>query len=184
MTDNIRQLMHEKLDGVLSEDLTEELYQHLAHDEEAAQEYARLETLDRLLSSAPQARAPQRLAVTIMARLAQAIETQANLQDAPEEVRQAVMVSLSLSMIAMMPLMVAASWLVMNAMAKPELLTRVLERVVFLMRLMNNAQLTLLDEVERIAETDPHLAAAAMRLLPAMTVGLLDAMEMKGDAQG
>ncbi len=177
MVNDIKQLMHEKLDGVLSDDLTEELYQHLARDEEAAQEYARLETLDNVLASAPHARAPQRLAITIMARLAQAIEIQAKLNEAPAEVRQAIMASLSLSILSMMPLMVAASWLVTNSMANPSLLVRVLERVIALMRLMIDAQLILLEEIERIAKDDPITAAAALALMPSMMLGLLDSIE-------
>lgn len=182
MSDHIRQLMHEKLDGVLSDDLTEELYRHLSQDNRAAEEYAQLENVDNLLSRAPVVRAPQRLAVTIMARLAQSIEAQAKLNDLPETVRQAVMTSLSLTMVSMMPMMVGASWMVIHAMADASLLTRVLERVVFLMHLVVQAQLILIEEIERVVKQDPELAAAALTLLPAMMEGLLDYIE--GDEKG
>jgi anti-sigma factor RsiW len=171
--------MHEKLDGVLSEELTEDLYRHLAKDSEAAREYERLETVDTLLTTAPQMRAPQRLAVTIMARLAQSIEMQAKLQSLPVEVRDQVMQSLSLSMMATMPLMVGASWVVLNAMGDPALLVRVMERVVTLMYLLIDAQLILLEEIEPYLKDDPKLAAACLQLLPSMMLGLMDAMEQR-----
>lgn len=177
--DQMRQRMHEKLDGVLSEELTEDLYRYLARDRDAAKEYERLETVDSLLTTAPQMRAPQRLAVTIMARLAQSIELQAKLQSLPLEVRDQLMQSLSLSMMATMPLMVGASWIVLNAMGDPALLIRVLERVVTLMYLLIDAQLILLEEIEPYLKNDPQLAAACLQLLPSMMLGLMDALEQK-----
>lgn len=177
--DTLRQHMHEKLDGVLSDDLTDSLLRHLDEDKEAAREYARLESVDSLLTAAPQMRAPQRLAVTIMARLAQTIEMQARLQELPVELRSEIMQSLSLAMVATMPLMVGASWVVLNAMGDPKMLMRVMERVVLLMSLQIEAQLMLLEAIEPHLKDNPHLAAACLRLMPSMMEGLLDAIEQK-----
>lgn len=177
--DPLHQQMQEKLDGVLSEELTERLLRHLEDDTEAAREYERLESVDTLLTMAPPMRAPQRLAVTIMARLAQTIEMQAQLQALPLELRDEIMQSLSLSMIATMPLMVGASWVVLNAMGDPAMLVRVLERVVMLMSLQIEAQLMLLEAIEPYLADSPQLAAACLRLLPSMMEGLLDSIEQK-----
>jgi anti-sigma factor RsiW len=177
MPKNMRQLMHEKLDGVLSEELTEELLVHLERDREAAQEYARLQSVDGLLSSAPTVRAPQRLAVTIMARLAKNLEMQAQLQALPDEAREALLQSLSVSMMTMMPMMVGASWLVMYAMGDPSVLVRVLERVIVLMSMLIDAQIVVLEEIEPYLKDDPELATACLQLLPSMMIGLLDYME-------
>lgn len=179
MPDTMRDRMHEKLDGVLAEDLTDELYRFLAKDDDAAREYARLENVDTLLATAPSMRAPQRLAVTIMARLAQQVEMQAAIQSLPQELRASIMQSLSLSMVASMPLMVGASWVVLNAMGDPELLTSVIERVITTMVLMVDAQIVLLNEIEPYLQNDPQFAAACLRLIPSMMEGLLDSLEGK-----
>lgn len=175
--DPLRQQMQEKLDGVLSEELTQNLLRQLEQDAEAAREYARLETVDSLLSTAPQMRAPQRLAVTIMARLAQTIELQARLQALPQAVRSQIMQSLSLAMVAAMPMMVGASWLVLTRQADSKALNEMLERVVMLMLMQVEAQLALLDAIEPYLREDPQLAAACLRLMPSMMEGLLNALD-------
>jgi hypothetical protein len=175
--DPLRQRMQEKLDGVLSEELTRDLLRQLAEDAEAAREYARLETVDTLLSSAPQVRAPQRLAVTIMARLAQTIELQARLQVLPPALRSQVMQSLSLSMMAAMPMMVGAAWMTLNRQADAQALQQMLEQVLMLMLLQVEAQLTLLDAVEPFLRDDPQLAAACLRLVPSMLEELLNTLD-------
>jgi hypothetical protein len=182
--DPLRQQMQEKLDGVLSEELTQSLLQQLEQDTEAAREFARLETVDSLLSSAPQMRAPQRLAVTIMARLAQTIELQARLQALPQALRSQIMQSLSLSMVAAMPMMVGASWLVLNRQADAQTFNQMLERVVMLMLLQVEAQLALLDAIEPYLREDPQLAAACLRLMPSMMEGLLDAFDQNAAGDG
>ncbi|XWX03290.1 hypothetical protein VZO05_12340 [Aggregatilineales bacterium SYSU G02658] len=179
--DPLRQQMQEKLDGVLSEELTQSLLRQLEHDAEAAREFARLETVDNLLSSAPQMRAPQRLAVTIMARLAQTIELQARLQALPPALRSQIMQSLSLSMVAAMPMMVGASWLVLNREADARTLSQVLERAIALMLLQVEAQIALLDAIEPHLREDPQLAAACLRLMPLMMEGLLNAFDQNAE---
>ncbi len=176
MSDTLRQWMQESLDGVLSEELRHALFTSLQKDEQAAREYARLEDVDRVLASAPHMRAPRHLAVTIMARLAQTIEAQASLQELPREVRDAVMASLSLVMLATLPLMMSGAWLLLRT-ADPTLLAHVLARTVGLMRVVVAGQLHILDEVEAHLHDNPQLAAALMALLPAMLEGLLEAVE-------
>lgn len=179
--DALRRHMQEKLDGVLNEELAQDLVQQLARDAEAAREYARLESIDSLLSSAPQMRAPQRLAVTIMARLAQTIELQARLQALPQPLRSQIMQSLSLAMVAAMPMMVGASWMVLNRQADQQMLVPIIERVVLLMLMQVEAQMALLDAVEPFLREDPQLAAACLRLMPSMMEGLLNALDSTAD---
>jgi anti-sigma factor RsiW len=175
--DLLRQRMQEKLDGVLSEELTRDLLRQLAEDAEAAREYARLETVDTLLGSAPQVRAPQRLAATIMARLVQTIELQARLQALPPALRSPMVQSLSLSMVAAMPMMMGAAWMTLNRQADSQALHQILEQVVVLMLLQIEAQLMLLDAVEPFLRDDPQLAAACLRLMPSMLEELLSALD-------
>lgn len=171
--------MQEKLDGLLSEQEEEELLAHLDEDEEAAEVYAQLERLDWMLTTAPHVRAPQRLAATIMARLSQTLETEADLESVPEEARQAILLSMSLVSMSTMPMMLAASWLVLNQRADPELLTRVIYRVIALLAMIIDALAILLEEIEKIVHDDPEMAAAAVSLLPMVMTNILDYMEGK-----
>ena len=96
---NYRRMMQENLDGSLDAQHAEELWQFLAHDEQAAEEHAQLEQVHQALSRAPHVRAPQRLAATIMARLAKTIEAQTDMQQLPAEIKLALMMSMSTSFI-------------------------------------------------------------------------------------
>jgi hypothetical protein len=177
MQENLRRMMQEQLDGLLEEDKVSELFAHLDRDEDAAEEYARLQQVDTLLARAPHARAPHRLAATIMARLANSVQHEAELQALPLEVQQAFQLSLSLVMLSMMPMMVAASWLVLNARANPLLLTRVVERVVALQVMMLDALVFLLKEVEELVERNPEKASIAFSLIPIILMGILDSIQ-------
>ncbi len=172
----MRQRMQENLDGVLEEELAEELYAYLNADEEAAEEYSRLEQLDNLLSRAPHVRAPQRIAVTIMARLSHQLQREADVDHMPEEVRQAFLMSISLVMLETMPMMIAASYLVLNAGRDPKLIGRVLERTIALQVMVIDALVFLLKEVEYQLSRDPEKAAVTMSLIPIVLEGILDYM--------
>src|SRR5215207_281846 len=114
MTDTVRLWMQEKLDGVLTEEKENLLTETLQRDEEAAAEYGRLEQIDQVLARAPMLRASNRLAATIMARLATQLQVAAEIDQLPEDVRQAFLLSLSLVSLTTMPMMVASSWMLLN----------------------------------------------------------------------
>ncbi|MCU0512732.1 MAG: hypothetical protein MUE40_09190 [Anaerolineae bacterium] len=174
MTELLQRMMQEQLDGVLADEQVSELYQRLNEDEDAAAQFARLGQVDRLMSNPPFARAPQRLAATIMARLAQTVQQQTETEDMPDEVRQALHMSVSLVILAMTPMMVAASWMVLNARYNPKLLTRVLERTIALMVMMIQALIFLLEETEQMARRHPDKAALAFSLIPVVLMGMLE----------
>ena len=177
MSDTMKRLMQESLDGHLNPQTLTELYEYLDQDPEAAREYARLEMVDHLLTTASSVRAPGRLAATIMARLAESLEAEAELHDMPEEIRQALMLSFSLVMVAMMPMMMAASYLVVNALADPEVLNRVLERTIALLVVLIDALVILLEEIEAMVHDDPQMATVAMALIPMTLLSILDYIE-------
>lgn len=178
MSDLMRRRMQEQLDGLLSEEHSEELLDYLQRDAQAAEEYARLERVDALLARAPQMRAPGRLAATIMARLAQVVEREAEMREMPEEAQQALLMSLSLAIMSMLPVMTAATWLVLNAHSDPALLTRAMQRVIAFFVLIIDALVILLEEIESLVHERPELAAAAMTLLPSVLLALVDAMAL------
>ena len=176
-TEHLTRKMQEQLDGVLSEDQTEALFRQLSEDEEAAQAYAQLEQVANILTRAPHMRAPARLAVTIMARLAETVEAQAQLQNLPESTRQALMLSLSLVMISMMPVMLGSCWLVLNMSHNPELIDRAVNRTLMLMVLMIEAMVDLLSEIEHLLNERPADALAMLNVLPIALLGILEYIE-------
>jgi hypothetical protein len=66
-----RQLMQEALDQSLPPELLEKLRKQLDNDPQGSQQFNRLKRVDDMLRSAPHERAPARLALSIMAKLAQ-----------------------------------------------------------------------------------------------------------------
>jgi hypothetical protein len=177
MSLDYRQLMQENIDGSLQPEYEQELLHFLERDAEAAQEDAQLRNLHERLSSAPHLRAPNRLAATIMARLAKSIESQAQLQQLPDEIKLALIMSISIVQMAMMPVMIAASQLVLMGIRSPELISQVLERTIALMVMMIDALILLLEEIERMIEKDPENAPVAMSLIPVALMGMLEYLQ-------
>ena len=174
MSMDYRRMMQEQLDGQLKPEAEEVLYEHLQEDEEAAEEHAKLETVHQTLATAPSLRAPSRLAATIMARLAKTIEAQAKMEPLPQEVELALMLTTSIVQMMMMPVMLAASYMVLNAQYSPQLLTRIMERSIALIVMMIEGLVVLLEEVERMIEKDPDMAPVAMSLIPTALMGMID----------
>jgi negative regulator of sigma E activity len=174
MSHDYRQLMQEKLDGELDPQREEELLYRLQHDTQAAEEQAQLEQVHEVLRTAPSMRAPSRLAATIMAKLAKSIEAQAQLEPMPEEVKLALMLTTSIVQMAMMPMMIAASYLVMNAAYNPAILSRVMERTIALLVMMIKGLVIMLEEIERMIEKDPEMAPVAMSLIPVALMGMIE----------
>lgn len=169
-----RHLMQENIDGALDTDRAEELLKFLAKDEEAAEENARLEQVHRTLQKTQSVRAPERLAATIMARLAKTIEAQANLEPMPDEIKLALLMSLSIVQLSMMPTMLAASSLVLSGARSPEVLSRVMQNTIALMVMMIRALIVLMDEIDEMIEKDPDLAPVAMAMIPIALIGMLE----------
>jgi len=176
-----RHMMQENLDGDLHPEQAESLWEHLAQDEEAADENAQLEGVHHVLSRAPHVRAPQRLAATIMARLAKTLESQAKLQDLPQETKLALLMSMSIVQVAMMPSLLAASYMVVNYQHDPAILSHVVQRTIGLQVMMIDALIVLLDEIERMIEKDPETAPVAMALIPVALKGILEYIQSETD---
>ncbi|MCU0496835.1 MAG: hypothetical protein MUF87_05735 [Anaerolineae bacterium] len=174
-------LMQEALDGELSPEGQQLLTTLLRTDGQSALEYDKLQRVETLLNSAPHERAPRRLAATIMARVAAQMEAQTWVETAAQT-KSDPMVEMSKEVIALsvlavtvvtMPLLISASWMVINAMADPSLLTMVLQQVVGMMLLMLNMMLVFLEKAQSLIESDPLTAAALMSLIPVTLLSLV-----------
>ena len=170
-------MMQEAIDGQLSEEMATTLVEIIGSDQAAAHEYGRLRRVDELLKRAPHQRAPARLAATIMARVAERMQAETELSDLSPEMQRLMMLSLSTAMMAMMPMMEAASWLVLNARRDPELLSNVMLETISWMSMVTNALIQLLDDAESLAREEPHVAAATLALTPYMLSTILDYLD-------
>lgn len=169
----LRQLMQEALDGELSPENEHFLKSRLAQDQQEASHYIGLKEVDTILRNAPFERAPRRLALKIMARVAEAVKAQRN----SESAELALSLSVAVVSLAMMPVLVAASWLVLNGKADPEVLIRVIEQMIALLAVILKALETLLAEAEMIAATDPETAQIVMALIPLTLMSFVNYME-------
>jgi len=174
--------MQEKLDGVLAEEQENLLAEALQSDERAADEYARLEQIDHALTRAPMLRASNRLAATIMARLAEQLQMEAQIDQLPEDVRQAFLLSLSLVSLTTMPMMVASSWMLLNR-RDTKALQHSIETAIALEVLLLRALIFLLQEVEQHIERDPRKARFILSALPIVFAGMLETLVPKSLSQ-
>ncbi len=165
--------IQEALDGALSPEQQRKLFGELDKNEDAALAYDKLEAAEAALQRAPHVRAPERLATNIMSRLAEQMQAQAEMQELSESSTQALMLTLSLVSLIMMPMMVSTSWLVLNAQADPELLSTIIQRLLALLSIFIRALAVLLETVEEIVRENPEAATFAMALIPLTLLGLL-----------
>ncbi len=172
-----QEMIQAALDGQLSEEMAQRLVAVLERDAGAAQEYSRLQRIDALLRRAPHERAPARLAATVMARVAARVEAEAQLADLPEETQRVMMLFLSAAMMAMMPMMEAAFWLVLNARRDPEVLSDVMIETISWMSLATDALIQLLEDAERRARNEPVVATATLALTPYVLSCMLDFLD-------
>jgi hypothetical protein len=175
MTDTVRLWMQEKLDGVLADEQENLLVETLQRDQEAAEEYGRLEQIDQALSRAPMLRASNRLAATIMARLSEQLQAAAEIEHLPEDVRQAFLISLSLVSLTTMPMMVASSWMMLNR-RDTRALQHSIETAITLEVMLVRALIFLLQEVEVHIERDPKKAQFILSALPVVFAGMLESL--------
>lgn len=82
-----------------------------------------------MLRSAPHERAPQRMAMAIMARLAEAVDA----RQLPRVSGLALALGLALAAAALLPALLAAGWLLMSALGSATLLAAALQQVAGLM---------------------------------------------------
>ncbi len=127
--EQLKQQMQEALDATLSAEEFQVLREQLDNDVRGSIEFNRLKKVDTLLKTAPFERAPERLALNIIAKLAEALK--------PENLSRtsglALALGLALVMLVALPLLAAALGLFLSAMGSPDALNRVLAQIVNLL---------------------------------------------------
>lgn len=177
MTDNrLQQLMQDALDESLSPDEQLELSRELDENPDNAEEFDQQQRVNDMLQRPPMERAPQRLAVTIMARIAEMAQEQQQLaqgEDLDELAQASLIVAIQLVTVATMPLMIGASWMILNAQTDRERLDEIFTRVVALLILVLDVMRVIMEEAEQVAEEDPEAALAILTLMPTTLLELV-----------
>jgi anti-sigma factor RsiW len=162
--ERIENLMQAALDNEASSQEEAELAELLDNDTEQAQAFDAQRQVDDMLRYPPHERAPKRLAMAIMAKLAQTIQEQQTAQSPVTEAQ--LRVAFQLVTVTALPLLVGAGYMLLNAQTKQESVEAVLEQVVLIMMIMLESINVLLDEAEQVYQEDPEMALALLTMIP------------------
>jgi len=159
-------LMQEALDDQLSPEALQELYARLDDDPVEADEFSRLRTVDRLLRAAPHERAPERLAVRIMARLAQ------ELQNPKLDRLSSLAFAIGLTIVALVlvPLLVTFGYLLVTALGSASFFNSVLQAISAAVAASAAFLGLLVESAQSLFSSAPILPVGLLALIP---VGLL-----------
>jgi len=161
-----KRLMQEALDESLSAEARRELFEQLDQDADASVQFNRLRQVDHILKTAPFERAPERLALAIMARLAKAAE------HLPRSSGLALALALALVTLLVLPLLIAAGWLVLAALGSAAALSSALQQVVMLLAMVLGVLKVLVERAQEFIASSPQ-SAALLALIPVALYGLL-----------
>lgn len=159
-----QQLMQESLDEALNPTTLAELSDMLSENPQTADEYHRLQKVDEMLRVAPFERAPKRLALTIMARIAQSVQEQT--KPTSEIDIATLQVAVQLVTVATLPLLVGAGYMLLNSQTDPEAIEVVIEQVAMMLIMVINVIDVMIDQAKETAQEDPEAALAMLTLLP------------------
>lgn len=155
-------LMQEALDKNLPAEVLNELYAQLDQSPADADEFSRLKQVDRMLRAAPYERAPQGLALKIMARLAEGLQ--------PEQITRssglALAIGLAVIALILAPLLAGIGWLILNVIGSASALTVLIGQVVNLLALVLNSLDSLVQNAQQMLQTYPEVPALMLTLIP------------------
>lgn len=166
-----KRLMQEALDENLAPEEQAELRHYLDSDVRDAQAYQRLQHVDAMLRRAPHERAPQRLAATIMSRLAEMAERMD-----PRLSRisgLALAVALGLVAAVMLPVLALAAWLAITVISSGAGLVAAFERVAALLALLIGFGQSLLAELQAMLAENPEILVLLIGLIPVSLIWLI-----------
>ena len=154
--------MQEALDGELESDALHELYTRIDDDPQEASDFQRLKQVDRLLRGAPMERAPQGLALRIMAKLAEGLQ--------PEHLMRssglALALGLALVTLVLTPLLAGLGWLIVNAVGNAGALTALINQIAGLLSLIMNSLDALVQGARDVLNTYPEAPVVMVAIIP------------------
>jgi hypothetical protein len=157
-----RRLMQEALDDALTSESLQELYSRLDQDAAESAEFNRLRQVDRLLRAAPFERAPQTLALKIMARLAEGL----NPQQLARSSGLALALGLALVTLMLLPLMAGVGWLLLNTVGNAAALNTVIGQIVGLLAAVMNTLESMVKGAQAMLETYPEVPLVMLTTIP------------------
>jgi hypothetical protein len=154
--------MQEALDKNLPAESLNELYAQLDQSLTDSAEFARLKQVDRMLRAAPFERAPQGLALKIMARLAEGLQ--------PENLTRssglALALGLALVTLLLTPLLAGIGWLILNTLTSAGALGTLIGHIVSLLALVMNSLENLVKGAQEMLKTYPEAPVLVFTLIP------------------
>lgn len=157
-----KRLMQEALDETLTQEMRQELYQQLDSDAESAEEYQHLRQVDRILRNAPFERAPKTLALNIMAKLAEGLKQ----QQLSHLSGLALAMALSLITLLVVPLLMGAVWLFLNAVGNAGALAGLMQTLVRLLALLVAGLDVIVDGAQALLKAHPETPALMLAIVP------------------
>jgi len=161
-----KRLMQEALDEGLTPEARRELFEQLDQDADASAQFNRLRQVDQVLKTAPFEHAPARLALAILARLAEAAE------HLPRSSGLALALALALVTLLVLPLLIAAGWLVLAALGSAAALSSALQQVVTLLAMVLGVLKVFVERAQELVTSSPQ-TSALLALIPLALYGLL-----------
>lgn len=164
--------MQQALDNDLAPDEQTELRQHLDDNDGDARLFQEMQQVDGVLQNPPHERAPQRLAATIMARLAEMAEHMD-----PRQLSRisglALALALGLVAAVLMPILLLAGWAILTAIGSAAGLTTLVQGIVGLLALIMSLFESLVQGVQTFLAANPELLLLMLGLIPVSLFGLL-----------
>jgi anti-sigma factor RsiW len=161
--------MQEALDGELESEALHELYQRIDANPDEASDFQKLKHIDRLLRAAPMERAPQGLALKIMARLAEGLQ--------PERLMRssglALALGLALVTLVLTPLLAGLGWLILNAIGNAGALTALINQIAGLLSMVMMTLDALVSGARDVLNAYPEAPALMIALIPIALFWLL-----------
>ena len=168
-----RQLMQEALDQALSPELLEKLRQQLDGDAVGSKQFNRLQKVDEMLRAAPYERAPARLALGIMAKLAQTM----NPRQLSTASSGAVALGLAMVVLVALPVLTVAISLFLSAIGSAAALNAILQQIANLLALVVGMLDTLVDGAQSVLQNYPQAPLLIISVVPIMLFWLLKSVE-------
>jgi anti-sigma factor RsiW len=175
-----KRLMQKALDQDLAPEEQTELRQHLDTDARDARLFQSMQQVDKMLQNPPHARAPQRLAATIMARLAEMAEAMD-----PRQLSRisGLALALSLALVAgvMIPVLLVAAWVMIAALTSGAGLAASIQQVASVLVVIMGLFETFLRQLQAFLSANPALMLVMIGLIPVSLLGLLKLTPRKSE---
>ena len=171
-----KRLMQEALDARLSPEAYRELRSRLDADAESSAEFDSLKKLDSMLRSAPHEHAPQRLALGIMAKIAEAVKQ----YKVSSVSGLALALGLALVVLVTLPMLVAAMTVFLSALGSAAALSTALQQIVGLIALVLGMLEVMVQGAQALVATYPTAPALMLAAVPIILFWLLRYMQKNG----